>query len=121
MMYYGAQYYRPPFPNEEVWKRDILHMKELGFTCVKHWAMWNWIEKEPGKFDFSELDKLIRISKEAGLSVIINTIPEGAPYWVYEGKENALYETADGLKIKPGGPANIPSGGWPMNILRMKG
>lgn len=113
MMYYGAQYYRPPFPNEEVWKRDILHMKELGFTCVKHWAMWNWIEKEPGKFDFSELDKLIRISKEAGLSVIINTIPEGAPYWVYEGKENALYETADGLKIKPGGPANIPSGGWP--------
>ena len=36
MMYYGAQYYRPPFPNEEVWKRDILHMKELGFTFVPH-------------------------------------------------------------------------------------
>lgn len=112
-MLYGAQYYRPPFPGPEVWKRDIRHMKELGFTCVKHWAVWNWIEKEPEKFDFMELDELVRLSKEAGLQVIINIIPEGAPYWIYEGHMESLYRTADGLPVEPGGPANIPSGGWP--------
>ncbi len=112
-MFYGAQYYRPPFPDPSVWKRDINHMKELGFNCVKHWVMWNWIEREEGKFDFSELDELVRLSKEAGLAVIINTIPEGAPYWVYKGHENSLYRLADGQTVEPGGPANIPSGGWP--------
>ncbi len=112
-MFFGAQYYRPPFPGRDVWQRDIRHMKELGFTCVKHWAVWNWIERTPGTFDFSDLDELVGLSAEAGLAVIINTIPEGAPYWVYEGNEDALYKTADGGRGEPGGPANLPTGGWP--------
>lgn len=112
-MLYGAQYYRPPFPGRDCWKRDLEHMKELGFTCVKHWAVWNWIEKNPGVYDFEELDQLVKLSKEAGLSVVINTIPEGAPYWTYDGQDEALYHTADGRKVEYGGPANIPSGGWP--------
>ena len=45
-MLYGAQYYRPPFPGRACWRRDLAHMKELGFNCVKHWAVWNWIERE---------------------------------------------------------------------------
>lgn len=112
-MLYGAQYYRPPFPKRDVWRRDLFHMRDLGFTCVKHWAVWNWIEREKGVFDFSDLDELVCISKEAGLKVIINTIPEGAPYWVYKEHEEALYCTSDGQKVTPGGAANIPSGGWP--------
>lgn len=112
-MLYGAQYYRPPFPKKDVWKRDLNHMKELGFNCVKHWAVWNWIERERGKYDFSELDELVELSKEAGLQVILNIIPEGAPYWIYKGHEDALYQTADGQSVVPGGPANLPSGGWP--------
>ena len=86
-MLYGAQYYRPPFPGRACWRRDLAHMKELGFNCVKHWAVWNWIEREPGCFDFSELDELVALSREYGLQVVINTVPEGAPYWTYEGNE----------------------------------
>lgn len=112
-MFYGAQYYRPPFPGRDCWHRDLAHMKELGFNCVKHWAVWNWIEREPGTYDFTELDELVAISKENGLQVIINTIPEGAPYWTYEGNEEDLYRTADGQRVVYGGPANLPSGGWP--------
>ncbi len=113
MMYYGAQYYRPPFPMKDCWERDMKNMKELGFNVVKLWAVWNWIEKIPGDFDFSELDELIIIAKKNNLGVIINVIPEGAPYWTSEGNEDAYYETKDGLKITYGGPANLPSGGWP--------
>ncbi|MCD7907607.1 MAG: beta-galactosidase [Clostridium sp.] len=112
-MLYGAQYYRPPFPGRECWRRDLAHMRELGFNCVKHWAVWNWIEREPGKFDFSELDELVALSKEYGLQVVVNTVPEGAPYWTWEGDEEDLYRTADGQRVAYGGPANLPSGGWP--------
>lgn len=112
-MLYGVQYYRPPFPGRACWRRDLAHMKELGFNCVKHWAVWNWIEREPGCFDFSELDELVALSREYGLQVVINTVPEGAPYWTYEGNEEDLYRTADGQRVAYGGPANLPSGGWP--------
>lgn len=112
-MYYGAQYYRPPFPEKECWERDMQNMKGLGFNCVKLWAVWNWIEQEQGSFDFSELDKLVELAVREGLKVIINTIPEGAPYWTYRGNKEDLYRMSDGRVVEYGGPANLPSGGWP--------
>ena len=112
-MLYGAQYYRPPFPPASCWKRDFENMKSLGFNCVKFWAVWNWIEIAPGKFNFSELDALCDMAAEYDLKIIINFIPEGAPYWTWDGDEENLYRTADGRRIQYGGPANIPSAGWP--------
>ncbi len=87
-------------------------MRELGFNLVKLWAVWNWIEPIPGQFDFSELDRLVALAKKHGLRVVINLIPEGAPYWTYGGDDD-LYLTADGQPVSYGGPANIPSAGWP--------
>ncbi len=111
-MFYGSQYYRPPFPREECWEQDFQNMRELGFNQVKFWAVWNWIEPVPGQFDFSELDKLVALAREHGLKVVINLIPEGAPYWTCNG-DDSLYLTADGQRVSYGGPANIPSAGWP--------
>jgi len=113
MMFFGSQYYRPPFPERSCWQRDMENMRKLGFNSIKLWAMWNWIEKDRGIFDFDELDELVDIASRNGLLVIINTIPEGAPFWVYDGNEDGLYTTAGRNKVLPGGPANIPSGGWP--------
>lgn len=112
-MYYGAQYFRPPFPRKKDWERDFANMESYGFNYVKLWAVWNFIEKSPDEFDFADLDELVALAKSHHLKVIMNTIPEGAPYWTYDGRDENLYETADGQKVKYGGPANIPSGGWP--------
>ena len=112
-MLYGAQYYRPPFPPSSSWKRDFENMRTLNFNCVKFWAVWNWIETAPGEFHFDELDALCDMAGEYGLQVIINLIPEGAPYWTWDGDEENLYRTAGGSVIRYGGPANIPSAGWP--------
>lgn len=112
-MYFGTQYYRPPFPEKEVWERDITHIKALNFNVVKLWAVWNWIEKKPNNFNFSELDELVSICEKHDLKVIINTIPEGAPYWTATGYEDAFYRTADGHKVDYSGAANMPSAGWP--------
>ena len=112
-MYFGAQYYRPPFPDRTCWERDFLNMKQLGFHVVKLWAVWNDIEREPDHFVFDDLDRLTELAGKNGLKVIINTIPEGAPYWLYEAYPDCLYETVEGKKITMGGPANLPTGGWP--------
>lgn len=112
-MYFGAQYYRPPFPYACDWERDFKNMQELGFNTVKLWAMWNRIEKKQGSFDFVELDELVALAERYGLKVVINTIPEGAPYWTLEGNEDGLYQTCKGEKVTYGGPPNIPSAGWP--------
>ena len=68
MMYYGAQYYRPPFPGKDCWQRDMENMRRLGFTCVKLWAVWNWVERTPGEFHFEGLDELV---------ILENFIPQG--------------------------------------------
>jgi beta-galactosidase GanA len=112
-MYFGAQYYRPPFPYSCDWERDFKNMQELGFNIVKLWAVWNRIEKVPGVFDFAELDELVELAKKYNLKVVINTIPEGAPYWTLAGNEDGLYQTCKGEKVNYGGPPNIPSAGWP--------
>ncbi len=112
-MYFGALYYRPPFPDRTCWERDFLNMKQLGFHVVKLWAVWNDIEREPDHFVFDDLDRLTELAGKNGLKVIINTIPEGAPYWLYEAYPDCLYETVEGKKITMGGPANLPTGGWP--------
>ncbi|MCL2126662.1 MAG: beta-galactosidase [Treponema sp.] len=88
-------------------------MKKLGFNCVKLWAVWNWIEASPGEFRFDELDSLCALAAEYDLNIIINFIPEGAPYWTWDGDEKKLYRSAEGRPVRYGGPANIPSAGWP--------
>lgn len=113
IVYFGAQYYRPPFPDRTCWERDFANMKQLGFNVVKLWAVWNDIEREPGHFVFDDLDRLAELAGNYGLGVIINTIPEGTPYWLYDAYPDCLYKTVEGKKITMGGPANLPTGGWP--------
>lgn len=112
-MYYGTQYYRPPFPRKEFWAKDLKNIIELGFNIIKLWAVWNDVERKEGVFTFDELDELVEMAKGYGLDVMINTIVEGAPYWLYEKYPDCFYESVKGEKITPGGPANIPTGGWP--------
>lgn len=112
-MIFGSQYYRFPFPESHCWERDMNNMRELGFNTVKLWAVWNEIEPVRGEYHFEALDELMSLAWKNGLHVVINTIPEGAPSWLYEGNEDALYQTASGETVTSGGPANLPSAGWP--------
>lgn len=113
MMFFGAQYYRPPFPAKCDWEADIRHMKSLNFNVIKLWAVWNWIERRQGEFDFSDLDEIVDLCEKYGLKVIINTIPEGAPPFTRVFYPDARYCKADGTVLDYSGPANIPSAGWP--------
>ncbi|MBV8970336.1 MAG: beta-galactosidase, partial [Verrucomicrobia bacterium] len=47
------------------------------------------------------------------LGVVLNLIPEGAPYWLERRLPEAAYKANDGYQAEFSGAANMPSGGWP--------
>ncbi len=79
----GVQYYRPPFPEERYWEKDMRRIKESGFNVVQLWVLWSWVEPKPGEFIFDDYDRLIKIAEENGLGVILSTIAEIQPYWIH--------------------------------------
>ncbi|RKP48922.1 hypothetical protein D7Z26_21435 [Cohnella endophytica] len=112
-MFFGTQYYRPPFPGSSDWDKDLRLIADTGFNIVKLWAVWSWIERKPGEFYFGDLDQLVYKCRSIGLKVVLNLIPEGAPYWLERLHPDARYCSHDGQRLGFSGAANIPSGGWP--------
>jgi len=112
-MYFGTQYYRPPFPGSADWDKDLALISDTGFNLVKLWAVWSWIERRPGEYAFEDLDRLVEKCAALGLKVVFNLIPEGAPYWLERLHPDARYCSHDGKRLGFSGAANLPSGGWP--------
>ena len=82
-MIFGAQYYRPPFPDRSHWKADMQHMRRSGLDTVQLWACWGWIEPEPGGYSFDDYDELVVLADQAGLKVVISTVAEIHPFWIH--------------------------------------
>jgi beta-galactosidase GanA len=109
----GAQYYRPPNPPREDWRRDLERMKDAGLNTVKFWACWSWINQSEHEFDLADLQELIDYAGEIGLDVVVNTIIENAPYWLEERAPFARYRDHEGRDIHLTAAMNTPGGGWP--------
>ena len=109
----GAQYYRPPNPPRGDWERDLLRMADAGMNTVKFWACWSWVNGTEGAYDFDDLDELMDLAGTAGLSVVINTILENAPYWLEEQAPHARYVDHEDRPIQLTAAMNTPGGGWP--------
>ena len=110
---YGAQYYRAPNPPRGERKRDIEQMARLGFNVVKVQAHWNWINHQPGVFDFSEIEEIMDYAAENGLGVILMSNLENAPWWVAQQHPEARYTTASGQVLDLQAVGGTPAGGWP--------
>ena len=113
MIIYGTQYYRPPYPYPEDWENDLIKIKQSNFNTVKLWAVWSWIERTEGNFYYKDLDTLVDLCTQLELNIVINTIPEGMPYWASKKHVDAKYTTNEGLRVEVSGAANMPSGGSP--------
>ena len=98
---YGSQYYRAPSPRKEDWDRDLAQMAKLGFNAVKFWAQWRWNNPAEDEYDFSDLDLLMDLSQEHGLRVMLNTIVDVAPAWIYRKYPDASMLTLGGQRVGP--------------------
>ncbi len=98
---FGSQYYRAPSPPEADWERDLKAMSELGFNSIKYWVQWRWNHPEEDRFYFEDIDGLMDRSEKYRFKVILNTIVDVAPAWIYEKYPDASMLTLDGRRIGP--------------------
>ncbi|NCC52587.1 MAG: hypothetical protein EOM20_15400, partial [Spartobacteria bacterium] len=82
MILFGAQYYRPPTPGAERWAMDFRRMKDAGLNTVQLWAVWGWMEPEPGQYVFDDYDRLMDLATEQDLQVVISVIADVQPFWM---------------------------------------
>ncbi len=98
---FGSQYYRAPSPLKEDWEKDLRKMSELGFNTVKFWVQWRWNNPEEGIYYWDDIDELMRLSEKYNLKVMLNTIFDVAPSWIYKKFNDASMITLSGMKVGP--------------------
>lgn len=82
-MILGTQYYRPPFPEQKYWEEDFARIKDSGLNTVQLWVIWAWVESKPGEFNFKDYDRLVELAEHHGLGVVLSTIAEIQPHWIF--------------------------------------
>ena len=98
---FGSQYYRAPSPSPADWEADLRHMAEQGLNTVKFWVQWRWNHPAQGRFYWDDIDRLMDLAGQQGLRVMLNTIFDVAPAWIYEAYPDASMVTRDGRRIGP--------------------
>lgn len=98
---FGTQYYRAPSPHREDWDRDLKKISELGFNTVKYWIQWRWNNPAMGEYYFDDIDELMELASKYNLKVMLNTIFDVAPAWIYKKYPDASMITLGGKKIGP--------------------
>ncbi len=101
MIPFGTQYYRAPSPPPEEWETDLAAIARLGMNTVKFWVQWRWNNPAHGTFQFDDIDRLMEIAERNRLKVILNTIVDVAPAWIYREYPDASMVTLDGRRIGP--------------------
>lgn len=95
---YGIQaflWWRP-----EIAERDLLLIKDMGFTWVKQTFAWRDIELEKGQFDWSHTDHIVYTANQyGGLDLLIRV--DDAPEWAAAGCKNP------GAGVIQGPPNNL--------------
>ncbi|MEW5814068.1 MAG: beta-galactosidase [Spirochaetota bacterium] len=79
---FGTQYYRMvPFPAD--WERDIANIKAMGMDTIRFWALWRWVESNPGEYYLEDLHELMKIAEKNELDVILVIVMDAPPDWLY--------------------------------------
>jgi beta-galactosidase len=98
---FGSQYYRAPSPHKNEWERDLKNMAAYGFNTVKFWVQWRWNNPSENKFYFDDIDELMDLAQKFKLRVMLNTIFDVAPAWIYTKYDDASMITLNGREIGP--------------------
>ncbi len=107
----GIQYYRQPTPPPEEWERDLEHIRRLGFTAIQLRPQWAWHEREEGRYQWDDLDRLLELTEQYGLQVLFKFMLESAPRWLFRDYE-ALRVAPDGAPLPPRALGAFYLGGW---------
>ncbi|MBI9113455.1 beta-galactosidase [Sanguibacter suaedae] len=99
---YGGDYNPEQWP-EDVWKEDVVLMREAGVNLVSVGIFsWARLEPEPGRFDLDWLDRLLDLLHSAGIRVDLGTPTAAPPAWFYAAHPDSRVVTRDGVTLGHG-------------------
>jgi beta-galactosidase len=110
---YGAVYFRKSNPPEQDWARDHATAARIGMNTFRHWFMWEAVEVAPGKYDWSDYDRMMDLAASNGIKVVIAELVTSAPEWVYDKYPHARYQASDDTFTYSGISASSATGGFP--------
>jgi beta-galactosidase len=104
-VWYGGGKVRAPMlervdsTSDQRWGRDLDEIKADGFNTVKTWVDWATAEPNPGQYNFTNLDLLLRLAQQRGLRVIVQVYLDSAPDWVGQRYPDARFVDRSGAVI----------------------
>ncbi|MGB6722812.1 MAG: alpha-amylase family protein [Terracidiphilus sp.] len=110
---YGAVYFRKSNPPEEDWARDHQTAAKIGMNIFRHWFMWSAIEVAPGKYDWSDYDRMMDLAAKNGIKVVLAELDTCAPEWVFRKYAHARFLSSDGVLVNSSVSESSATGGFP--------
>jgi hypothetical protein len=66
-----------PYPRvrSELWRDRFTKVRQAGFNTIDTYIFWNYHERSPGEFNFTELEQYLQLAKDFGFWVIVRPGP----------------------------------------------
>ena len=111
---YGAEFFRPPNPPRPL-RHSMLESiaNEYKFNIIRIYCSWVYLNPEPGRFDFSEIEEVLSDCDRLGLKVLMGAVIEEAPYWLEAAHPESRFVDALGVPQRLQTASINMSGGWP--------
>jgi beta-galactosidase len=111
---YGTQFFRPPNPPRAL-RREMLKTiaQEYKFNIIRIWPNWDYVNPEPDKWVFDEVEEVMKYCDEFSLKVLVGLMFELAPWWLEQKHPGARFTDAKGQPVRLQGSPNNVTGGWP--------
>jgi beta-galactosidase len=99
---YGADYNPEQWPSE-VWKDDVRLMRLANINIVSLYIFaWAMLEPKPEKYSFEQLDELMDLLGDNGISVNLATATASPPTWMSRLYPDMLPVLANGTRMSHG-------------------
>jgi beta-galactosidase len=110
---YGAVYFRKSNPPAADWARDHETAAQVGMNIFRHWFMWSAIEVSPGKYDWSDYDRMMDLAHKNAIKVVIAEQVSAAPEWAFRKYPHAHILGSDGTVVRSSISESCATGGFP--------
>ncbi len=111
---YGTEFFRPPNPPRAL-RHDMLKAiaRDYKFNIIRIYCSWVYLNPEPGRFDFTEVEEVLNDCDQLGLKVLMGAVIEEAPYWLEAAHPESRFVDALGEPQRLQTASINMSGGWP--------
>jgi beta-galactosidase len=92
---------RNPLSKVDVWRKDLVQIRKLGFNTVRCWIDWATGEPAEARYRFETIDVLLKLAEEQGLKVVVQVYMDSAPAWVGQKYPDSLFVSSNGTAIHP--------------------